>query len=92
LFDGVFFEQRPAFFGLPFIDYIHIDDEPTGAAEAQSTTCADCTESSGSLLPGQLVQAMASFGGGSGAADGLNTSLVGADTSQQTFLTAPQHA
>jgi hypothetical protein len=36
----VFFEQRPAFFGLPFIDYIHIDDEPTGAAQAQSTTCA----------------------------------------------------
>jgi hypothetical protein len=27
----VFFEQRPAFFGLPFIDYMHIDDEPTGA-------------------------------------------------------------
>jgi hypothetical protein len=35
----------------------------------------------------QLVQAMAGFGGG--AADGLNTGLVNADTSQQTFLTAP---
>jgi hypothetical protein len=35
----------------------------------------------------QLVQAMAGFGGG--AADGLNTGLANADTSQQTFLTAP---
>jgi hypothetical protein len=36
----------------------------------------------------QLVQAMASFGSG-GAADGLNTSLINADTSQQSLLTAP---
>src|SRR5260370_29679615 len=35
----------------------------------------------------QLVQAMAGFGGGSGAADSLNAAVVGADTSQQTFLT-----
>jgi hypothetical protein len=40
---------------------------------------------------GQLVQAMASFGGG-GAVDGLNTVAIGTDTSQQQFLTAPQHA
>jgi probable HAF family extracellular repeat protein len=40
---------------------------------------------------GQLVQAMAGFGAGSGAADGFTTSL-GPDTSQQTFLTTPQHA
>ena len=40
----------------------------------------------------QLVQAMASFGGGSGAADSLNTAPLSADTSQQTFLTTPQHA
>jgi hypothetical protein len=40
---------------------------------------------------GQLVQAMASFGGGSGAADGLSTVVLGADTSQQSFLTTPQH-
>jgi hypothetical protein len=39
----------------------------------------------------QLVQAMAGFGGGSGAADGLNA-LPLADTSQQTVLTASQHA
>jgi len=41
----------------------------------------------------QLVQAMAGFGGGSsGAAAGLNTAPLGADTSQQQFLTTPQHA
>jgi hypothetical protein len=39
----------------------------------------------------QLVQAMASFGGGSGAADSLNTAALGADTSQQQLLTTPQH-
>jgi hypothetical protein len=40
----------------------------------------------------QLVQAMASFTGGSGAGESLNTAALGADTSQQTFLTTPQHA
>jgi hypothetical protein len=40
----------------------------------------------------QLVQAMAGFGGGSGAADGLNTAPLGAETSQQPFLTTPRHA
>jgi hypothetical protein len=44
--------------------------------------------SSGSIS--QLVQAMAGFG--DGAADGLNTTPLGADTSQQQFLTTPQHA
>jgi hypothetical protein len=39
----------------------------------------------------QLVQAMASFGSG-GAADDVNSALIGADTSQQAFLTTPQHA
>jgi hypothetical protein len=40
----------------------------------------------------QLVQAMAGFGGGgSGAADGLNTAPLAAETSQQSFLTTPQH-
>jgi hypothetical protein len=38
------------------------------------------------------VQAMASFGGGSGAGDSVNADPLGADMSQQTFLTAPQHA
>jgi hypothetical protein len=34
---------------------------------------------------------MAGFGG-SGAANGLNSGFVNADTSQQTLLTMPQHA
>jgi hypothetical protein len=37
----------------------------------------------------QLVQAMAAFGGGSAAANGLNTVAPSADTSQQTLLTTP---
>jgi len=37
----------------------------------------------------QLVQAMAGFGGSSGAADGLNTAPLGAETSQQQLLTTP---
>jgi hypothetical protein len=55
-------------------------DPPAGASGSSDTQ------------PGsnaQLVQAMASFGGGSGAADGLNTGLVNANSSQQTFLTTP---
>jgi hypothetical protein len=40
----------------------------------------------------QLVQAMAGFGGGSGAADGLNTAPLVTETSQQPLLTTPQHA
>jgi hypothetical protein len=37
----------------------------------------------------QLVQAMAGFDGSSGAANGLNSGFVNADTSQQTLLTTP---
>ena len=40
----------------------------------------------------QLVQAMAGFDGSSGAGESLNTAPLGADISQQTFLTTPQHA
>jgi hypothetical protein len=39
----------------------------------------------------QLVQAMAGFGDGSGAAGGLNAAPLAADTSQQSFLTTPLH-
>jgi len=35
---------------------------------------------------------MAGFGGGSGAADGLNAGVVNAGTSEQPLLTTPQHA
>jgi hypothetical protein len=40
----------------------------------------------------QLVQAMAGFGGGSGAAETMNTASLSSETSQQTLLTTPQHA
>jgi hypothetical protein len=45
----------------------------------------------GSSQAAQLVQAMAGFGGGGGAADNSNTAPLGADPSQQQFLTTPQH-
>jgi hypothetical protein len=53
---------------------------------------ADPPSSDGSTSHLVLVQAMASFGGGSGAADNLNTIPLGTDLSQQTLLTTPQHA
>jgi len=46
----------------------------------------------GSRQAAQLVQAMAGFGGGGGAADSLSSAPLGADTSQQALLTTPQHA
>jgi hypothetical protein len=50
---------------------------------------ADAAPASGSLgSNAQLVQAMAGFGGGS-AADGINVAPLGADASQQSFLTQP---
>jgi probable HAF family extracellular repeat protein len=38
----------------------------------------------------QLIQAMAGFGGASGATENLNTAMLGADASQQTLLTSPR--
>jgi hypothetical protein len=55
---------------------------PSGAAGAMG----------GSSEVAQLVQAMAGFGGGGGAGESLNIAAFGADTSQQQFLTTPQHA
>jgi hypothetical protein len=40
----------------------------------------------------QLVQAMAGFSGGSGAAATSNTVPLGTEASQQSLLTTPQHA
>jgi len=54
-----------------------------GPASAASMGKSDASTS-------QLVQAMAGFGGG--AADTSATAPLSADTSQQTFLTTPQHA
>jgi len=54
-------------------------DPPTGSMGSSGSTS-------------QLVQAMAGFGAGGGAADGLNAAPLGADMSQQSLLTTPQHA
>jgi hypothetical protein len=62
-------------------------DWQLGGFAADSPTCS--TGGSGSTA--QLVQAMAGFGGGSGA-ESLNAVPVGADTSQQSLLSPPQHA
>jgi hypothetical protein len=51
----------------------------------------DLSPTTGSGSTAQLAQAIAGFGG-SGAADGLNTTPPGADASQQQFLATPQHA
>jgi hypothetical protein len=59
------------------------------AADPPTASMGSSDGQSGSTS--QLVQAMAGFGGGSGAADGLNTAPLGADTSQQPLLTTPQH-
>ena len=54
-------------------------DPPTGSSNQMASSTA------------QLVQAMAGFGAGSGAVDGLNTAPLGAETSQQQFVATPQH-
>jgi len=64
--------------GVPGLDGFAADP-PTGSMGSSGSTS-------------QLVQAMAGFGGGSGAGGGLNSAALGADTSQQTLLTVPQHA
>jgi hypothetical protein len=56
-------------------------DPPT----ASSASMGDSSQVS------QLVQAMAGFGGGSGAAETLDIAAL-SDTSQQTLLTTPPHA
>jgi hypothetical protein len=58
---------------------------------AADAPAASSAAMGGASQAAQLVQAMASFGGG-GAADGLNVAALGADASQQPLLTAPQHA
>ena len=55
-------------------------DPPTGSAGSSGSSTS------------QLVQAMAGFGGGSGAGESLNTTPLSAETSQQPLLTTPQHA
>jgi hypothetical protein len=45
----------------------------------------------GSGQVGQLVHAMAGFGGSSGAGESLNAAPLSAEASQQPLLTTPQH-
>jgi Putative esterase len=69
-----------------------LSDAVTGlyGLETNLTQTTIPTGNSGGV--GQLVQAMAGFGASNSAADGLNAAPVGADTSQQSLLTNPQHA
>jgi hypothetical protein len=57
-------------------------DPPTGSAASMGN----------SSQVAQLVQAMAGFGGSSGAAESLHTVPLATDTQQQPSLTTPQHA
>jgi hypothetical protein len=52
---------------------------------AADATGASSAAMGGPSQVGQLVQAMASFGAGSGAADSLNPVALGTDTSQHVF-------
>jgi hypothetical protein len=53
-------------------------DPPTGSMGSSGSTS-------------ELVQAMAGFGGGSGAGESLNTAPLSTETSQQPLLTTSQH-
>jgi hypothetical protein len=63
-------------------------DPPTGAGGTMDQPAAGAMGQSDDSTA-QLVQAMAGFGGGSGAADGLNAVPLAADMSQQSLLTTP---
>jgi hypothetical protein len=69
-----------------------LDKLTFGGELPQPSSAPIATTSTAGGISSQLVQAMAGFRGGSGAADGLNAAPLGADTSQQTLLTTPQHA
>ena len=77
--------------GAASLGQVGLDWQPGGFAvdpPAGSMSSSDDRSASNA----QLVQAMAGFGDGRGAVDGLSAVPLGADTSQQTLLTTPQHA
>ena len=74
--------------GTASLGQVGLDWTVAGFAPFSSTGSTSVAANSTS----QLVQAMAGFGDGSGAAESLNTAALSADTSQQTLLTTPQHA
>ena len=67
------------------IGAVGLDFQVGGFAADPPTTSMGSSDGSTS----QLVQAMAGFGGGSGAGESLSAASVSADTSQQTLLTTP---
>jgi hypothetical protein len=69
-----------------------LSTSPIPASWTVGGIAPDFSATTGSGSASQLVQAMAGFGGDSGAAAGLNAAPLGADASQQQFLAAPQHA
>jgi hypothetical protein len=71
--------------GGPPVGTIGLDWQVSGFAAVPPAGAMGSSDNS----TAQLVQAMAGFGGGAG--DSLNAAPLSADTSQQTFLTTPQH-
>jgi len=72
--------------GAASLGAVGLDWQPGGFAADPPSGSMGSSDGSTS----QLVQAMAAFGGG--AADSSNAAPIGAETSQQPFLTTPQHA
>src|SRR6516165_10284327 len=76
--------------GAALLGQVGLDWQLGGFAVDPPTAPAGSMDDSSQIA--QLTQAMAGFGGGSGATDGVNTVPLGADASQQPLLTTPQHA
>ena len=74
--------------GAASLGQVGLDWQLGGFAADPPTASMGSSDGSAS----QLVQAMAGFGGGSGAADNSNTVALSAETSQQPLLIPPQHA
>jgi microcystin-dependent protein len=74
--------------GAASLGAVGLDWQLGGFAADPPTSSMDSSDGSTS----QLVQAMAGFGGVSGASESVNTVPLGADTSQQPLLTTSQHA
>ena len=73
--------------GAALLGAVGLDWQLGGFAADPPTSSMGTSDGSTS----QLLQAMAGFGGG-GATDSLNAAPLNGGTSQQTFLTTPQHA
>jgi hypothetical protein len=63
-----------------------------GGFAANSPAASSASMGSSDNSTSQLVQAMAGFGGSSGAGEASNAGFANADTSQPPFLTTAQHA